>query len=518
MGRRVLISVSDKTDLVPFAARLVACGFDIISTGGTAKTLRDSGIPVLEVSQVTGFPEIFDGRVKTLHPKIHGGLLARRDDSSHRQQARENQIEMIDLVVVNLYPFRETVERTAVALGEAIENIDIGGPAIIRAAAKNFQFVTVVVDPSDYNWVIAELERENEVKWDQRLHLARKAFAQTADYDAHVASYLFDYAALPQRKPQNLPKLLVLQADKIMDLRYGENPHQRGALYQHKGAERFRSVATAEQLQGKELSFNNYLDLEAAWRLVGEFEEPACAIIKHNNPCGVAEGKDSLHAYRHALETDPVSAFGSVIGFNREIDPPTAEEMSKLFIEAIIAPGYSDGARRRLSEKKNLRLMRIEPSESRVFPWDVKSIQGGLLVQDWDHFYLTEKDLKVVTKRAPSPQEIRDLLFAWRVCKHVQSNAIVFASGGMTLGIGAGQMSRVDSVRLASQKAVGPLKGAVMASDAFFPFRDGLDEAAKVGIGAAIEPGGSVRDEEVIQAADEHGMALIFTGIRHFRH
>jgi phosphoribosylaminoimidazolecarboxamide formyltransferase/IMP cyclohydrolase len=517
MLRRALISVSNKSELAPFAVRLIACGFEIISTGGTASALRQHGVAVREVSEITGFPEILDGRVKTLHPKIHAGLLARRDNRNHQREARENQVEMIDLVAINLYPFRETVARPGCKLEDAVENIDIGGPAMIRAAAKNFQFVTVLVDPSDYNWVAQELEKNGEVRWDQRLHLARKAFAHTADYDAHVAGYFFG-CDTEEQAGQDFPTLLALQADKVMDLRYGENPHQRGALYRHKESERLRTVATAEQLQGKELSFNNYLDLEAAWRLVGEFGEPACVIIKHNNPCGVAEGKDLAEAYRHALATDPISAFGSVIGFNREVDDATAEELSKLFVEAIIGPDYAEGSRRRLSEKKNLRLMRIEPSRAKPFPWDIKSIQGGLLLQDWDQFYVRDKDLKVVSKRAPTSKEMEDLLFAWRICKHVKSNAIVFASSRMTLGVGAGQMSRVDSVRLAAQKATRPLAGAVMASDAFFPFRDGLDEAAKVGISAAIEPGGSVRDEEVIQAANDHNMALLFTGIRHFRH
>ncbi|MBI4455446.1 MAG: bifunctional phosphoribosylaminoimidazolecarboxamide formyltransferase/IMP cyclohydrolase [Acidobacteria bacterium] len=518
MSKRALVSVSNKNELVAFVARLVRSGFEIVSTGGTAKTLRGSGISVVDVAQVTGCPEIFDGRVKTLHPKIHGGLLARRDHKSDQQQARDNQIEMIDLVVANLYPFRETVARPDVRLEEAIENIDVGGPALIRAAAKNFQFVTVVVDPSDYNWVAGELETHGAVSREQRFHLARKAFAYTADYDAHIASYLFGYSDLQEQPAHQLPMLLALQADKVMDLRYGENPHQRGALYRHKGAERLRTVATAEQLQGKELSFNNYLDLEAAWKLVQEFDRPACAILKHNNPCGVAEAGSAVEAYRRALTTDPISAFGSVIGFNREVDADTAEELAKLFVEAIIAPGYLEKARRRLGEKRNLRLMRIEASELKPFPWDIKSIQGGLLVQDWDRFYLKENDLKVMSRRAPTTQEIHDLLFAWHVCKHVKSNAIVFVSEGVTVGIGAGQMSRVDSVRLASQKATRPLAGAVMASDAFFPFRDGIDEAAKVGIAAAIEPGGSVRDAEVIQAADEHNIALVFTGVRHFRH
>jgi len=518
MAKRALISVSDKTGLIPFATRVLGCGFEIVSTGGTARTLREAGIAAVEVSQVTGFPEILGGRVKTLHPKIHGGILARRDDADHQRQARENQIEMIDVVVINLYPFRETVSRRDVNLNEAIENIDIGGPAMIRAAAKNFQFVAVVVDPSDYNWVAQELEKDKEVKWDQRLHLARKAFAHTADYDAHIASFLFAYNRERSEAAKNFPMMLAVQADKVMDLRYGENPHQRGALYRHKGTPSLRSVATAGQLQGKELSFNNYLDLEAAWKLVSEFEEPACAIIKHNNPCGVAEGREPAEAFERALETDPISAFGSVIGFNREVDSATTEHLSKLFVEAIIAPGYAESARQRLREKKNLRLMLIEPSELKPFPWDIKSIQGGLLVQDWDQFYLKPEDLKVVSKRVPTSEETRDLLFAWRVCKHVKSNAIVFASHRATLGIGAGQMSRVDSVRLASQKAARSPQGAAMASDAFFPFRDGLDEAAKAGIAAAIEPGGSVRDEEVIRAADEHNMALVFTGVRHFRH
>ncbi|MBI2822406.1 MAG: bifunctional phosphoribosylaminoimidazolecarboxamide formyltransferase/IMP cyclohydrolase [Acidobacteria bacterium] len=518
MPKRALISVSNKTDLVPFADRLSRCGFEIISTGGTAAVLRGGGVSVVDVAEVTGFPEIFDGRLKTLHPKIHGGLLARRDKENDRRQAKEHQIEMIDLVVVNLYPFRETVARPAVTLEEAVENIDIGGPGMIRAAAKNFQFVTVIVDPADYNWAAQELEKEGEVSPDHRFHLARKAFAHTADYDTHIARYLFSTSMSQERPSGDLPLVLTLQADKVMDLRYGENPHQRAALYRHRGTEHLRSVASAEQLQGKELSFNNYLDLEAAWRLVQEFDEPACAVIKHNNPCGAAEAGSQVDAYRRALATDTVSAFGSVIGFNRELEPPTAQELSKLFVEAIIAPGYSEAARQRLAEKKNLRLMRIEMSGSTPFPWDIKSIQGGLLVQDWDRYYLAEKDLKVVSRRAPSPREVQDLLFAWRICKHVKSNGIVFASSGATLGIGAGQMSRVDSVRIASQKAAAPLQGAVMASDAFFPFRDGVDEAAKAGIAAVIEPGGSVRDREVIQAADEHNMALVFTGVRHFRH
>ncbi|MBI3940057.1 MAG: bifunctional phosphoribosylaminoimidazolecarboxamide formyltransferase/IMP cyclohydrolase [Acidobacteria bacterium] len=518
MSRRALVSVSNKSDLAPFVSRLVSCGYEILSTGGTARILRDSGIPVVDVSQVTGFPEIFSGRVKTLHPKIHGGLLARRDHKEDQQQARDQQIEMIDLAVVNLYPFRETVARPEATLEDAIENIDIGGPSMIRSAAKNFRFVTVVVDPVDYNWVAKELESDGGVAEPQRFHLACKAFAHTADYDAHIANYLFGCGSGQGSAGDELPRLLTLQADKVMDLRYGENPHQRAALYRHKGGAGRATVAGAEQLQGKELSFNNYLDLEAAWRLVQEFDNPVCAIIKHNNPCGVGEAGTLVESYRCALATDLVSAFGSVISFNREVDSATADELSKLFVEAIIAPGYSEEARRRLGGKKNLRLMRIEPSRARAFPWDIKSIQGGLLAQDWDRFYLTEKDLKVVSHRSPSSREMEDMLFAWRVCKHVKSNAIVFATGGRTLGIGAGQMSRVDSVRLASQKATGPLQGAVMASDAFFPFRDGLDEAARAGIVAAIEPGGSVRDEEVIRAADEHNMALVFTGIRHFRH
>ncbi|HEY2932381.1 MAG TPA: bifunctional phosphoribosylaminoimidazolecarboxamide formyltransferase/IMP cyclohydrolase [Acidobacteriota bacterium] len=515
MPRRALISVSDKSNVTSFASRLVSCDFEIISTGGTARELRKAGISVTEVSEVTGFPEIFEGRVKSLHPRIHGGLLARRDQDSDVAEARRNGIEMIDLVAVNLYPFSKTVARLEVTLQEAIENIDIGGPAMVRAAAKNFEWVTVLVDPSDYNWVAQEFEAHGNASRDQRFHLARKAFAHTADYDSRVAAYLSGCEAA--REANSLPALLALQAEKVMDLRYGENPHQRGALYRHRDSEAFCTVATAEQLQGKDLSFNNYLDLDAACRLIREFDRPACAIIKHNNPCGAAEAENLAQAYQRALQTDPVSAFGSVIGFNREIDSITATELAKLFVEAIIAPGYSQEALRILSAKKNLRLMRLEPFQP-AGGWDIRSIQGGLLLQDPDQFYLTEKDLKVVSKRKPGAEQVRDLLFAWRVCKHVKSNAIIFASQGRTLGIGAGQMSRVDSVRLACQKANAPLRGAVMASDAFFPFRDGLDEAAKAGISAAIEPGGSVRDQEVIEAADQHDMVLIFTGVRHFRH
>lgn len=512
---RALVSVSDKAGLVDFCKVLKTEGIQIISTGGTAAVLHDSGVPVTEISELTGFPEILDGRVKTLHPLVHGGLLGRRDLEAHRAQMQQHGIVPIDLLVVNLYPFRETVASGA-DLERAVENIDIGGPAMIRSAAKNFRDVAVVVDPADYQEVARQISATGQVSEATRFGLARKVFAHTAAYDAAISAYLEGLAA--GRPDDRFPAELALRWRRKSPLRYGENPHQQAALYQD--PESAWGVAAALQLHGKELSFNNYLDLDAAWSLAAEFEEPAAVLIKHLNPCGAAVGKDSLQAYQRALETDPVSAFGSILGFNRAVDRPLADELSKLFVEAIIAPAYHPEALEKLKEKKNLRVMQLSwdarPSSRDMT--DYKRISGGLLVQDRDANSVRREDLNVVTRRAPSDGEWSDLLFAWKVAKHVKSNAIVFCRLGATLGVGAGQMSRVDAVRFGAQKARGSLAGSCVASDAYFPFRDGLDETARAGAAAVIQPGGSVRDQEVIQAADEHGMAMVFTGTRHFKH
>jgi len=510
-----LLSVSNKEGIVELARNLADLDVQILSTGGTGRVLRDAGISYTPVSDHTGFPEILDGRVKTLHPKVHGGILARHDDPVHRATLSEHGIPPIGLVVVNLYPFSETVKKEGVTLEEAVEQIDIGGPTLVRAAAKNFAHTTVAVDPQDYPRVIAEMraagsQTSDDIRWE----LARKAFHHTAAYDAAISSYLEKLSS----KEAGLPPVINLSLVRQASLRYGENPHQRAALYRpqfHPPT----GITAAKQHHGKQLSFNNYLDLNAAWGLIRELEGTACAIIKHNNPCGAALAGTNLEAYQKALACDPVSAFGSIVAFNRPLDPVTAEEMGKLFVEAVIAPGYLEGTVDVLSKKKNLRVMEMPTSGSPVHTGlDMKRISGGFLVQDGDHFYLTHEDLKFVSRREPTDQELKDMMFGWVICKHVKSNAIIFVGDQKTIGVGAGQMSRVDSVRIAGQKAQSSLENAVMASDAFFPFRDGIDEAARLGIKAVIEPGGSVRDEEVIQAADEHGMALVFTGIRHFRH
>ncbi len=509
-----LLSVSDKEGLIDFARGLDALGIRLLSTGGTARSLREAGLPVTGVSDHTGFPEILEGRVKTLHPRIHAGILARQDDPRHRQTLAEHGIPAIGLVVVNLYPFQRTVAREGVTLEEAIEQIDIGGPSMVRAAAKNFGSVAVVVDPADYPAVLDQLRTEGEVPHELRFRLARKAFAHTAAYDCAISAWL------EQHYGEGLPGQLSLGLRQEAVLRYGENPHQRAALYRPQGLEP-EGIVAARQLHGKQLSFNNYLDLDAAWNLVQEFESTACAIIKHTNPCGAALGSSVLEAYQRALECDPVSAFGSIIACNRKLDLPAAEAMSKLFVEAVVAPGFDPEALEVLGRKKGIRLMEVPPPSRSADPYrdfDFKRIDGGLLVQDRDLHRLRAEDVRVVTRRSPTADELEELLFAWVVCKHVKSNAIVYSRGRQVIGVGAGQMSRVDSARIAAEKSRFPLQGAVMASDAFFPFRDGLDEAARRGIQAVIQPGGSVRDEEVIQAADEHGMAMVFTGIRHFRH
>lgn len=511
-----LVSVSNKEGVVELGRELRALEINILSTGGTAKTLEAAGIPVIRVSQHTGFPEILGGRVKTLHPRIHAGILARFSDPEHLRVLKENEIPPIPLVVVNLYPFQQTVAREGTTYAEAIEQIDIGGPSMIRAAAKNHENVTVVVDPSDYPALVEELKaRHGEISWPTRLPLARKAFAHTAAYDAAIAEYLNRVLA----KEMELPLSIGLDLVQKQVLRYGENPHQRGGLFSQRHAPG-KGLAGALQRHGKTLSFNNYLDLEAAWRLAWEFSDPFCAIIKHTNPCGAAAAATLAEAYARAYECDPVSAFGSVIGFNHPVDRATAEALGSLFVEAVIAPGYEPGALELLTEKKNLRIMEMDfqAAAEDSMDMDFKKISGGFVVQDRDSHRISREQLKTVTQRAPSEEEMDDLLFAWRVCKHVKSNAIVYAKGGQIRGVGAGQMSRVDSVRLGAQKAQLSLENCVVASDAFFPFRDGIDEAARNGARAIIQPGGSLRDEEGIKAADEHGMAMVFTGIRHFKH
>jgi phosphoribosylaminoimidazolecarboxamide formyltransferase/IMP cyclohydrolase len=514
--QRAILSVTDKTGLAEFARKLEGMGVELISTGGTAKLLRDSGITVRDISDLTGFPEMLDGRVKTLHPNVHGGILHRRENPVHRSAVAEHGIQPIDMVVVNLYAFEKTAAKAGVPFEELVENIDIGGPSMIRSAAKNFQDVAVVTSPSDYDALAQEMTRSGgEISSATKWRLAQKAFATTAAYDSAIASTLERVNSnghFELRPADGFPSTLRMAFQKVMDLRYGENPHQKAAMYSDGSGS---GVANGRQLQGKELSYNNIVDLQAAWDLAQEFEEPVVAIIKHTNPCGTATGKTLLEAYKKALECDPVSAFGGVIGVNRVIDGSAAEEMAKLFLEVIAAPGFDDGAKEKFTSKKNLRLVEVIPSAQK---WVLKNVSGGMLVQDADVRPLTEADLKVVTKRPPTEEERRALLFGWKVCKHVKSNAILYVRDGQTVGVGAGQMSRVDSCKIGAMKAQLPLKGTVAASDAFFPFPDGVEEIAKAGATAIIQPGGSVRDQEVIEAADRHGMAMILTGVRHFRH
>ncbi len=507
---RALISVSDKTGVVEFARVLHGLGVEIISTGGTMKTLKEAGIPVVYVSEITGFPEIMDGRVKTLNPYIHGGILAIRDNPDHVQAMRHHKIKGIDMVVVNLYPFRQTVAKPDVTLGEAVENIDIGGPAMIRAAAKNFAHVAVVVNPANYGLIAGELAKKGEISQEIRMELAREAYSHTAEYDACIARYLAG-----QLGQGRFPARLQLVFDKVQDLRYGENPHQQAAFYREQGFAG-PGVAGARQLHGKELSFNNIVDLEAAFNIVNEFAAPAATIIKHTNPCGTGTGNSLAAAYAKAYEADPVSAFGGIIGLNREVDKATAEQIGQLFAEAVIAPGYSAEALAVLSEKKNVRLLAAGFGQS-VDAMDIKRVSGGILVQDTDAGD-PEAKITVVSKRQPTAAELEQLGFAWKVVKHVKSNAIVVAADNRTIGVGAGQMNRVGAANIALAQAGEAAEGAVLASDAFFPFRDTVDAAAKAGVTAIIQPGGSVRDEESIKAADEHGMAMVFTGVRHFKH
>ena len=509
--KRVLVSVSDKTGIVEFVRELKNFDVEIISTGGTAKTLRDAGIEVRDISDVTGFPEMMDGRVKTLHPRVHGGLLALRDNPEHVAAMQQHGIEPIDMVVVNLYPFAETIAREDVRREEAIEQIDIGGPAMIRSAAKNANDVAVVVDPAQYPSLIDEL-RQNAgcISVPTLQRLAIDAFRKTAQYDATVSSYL----AGETSDHDQFPPTLTSTFTKVTDLRYGENPHQRAALYRTASP---TGLANAAILSGKEMSFNNYVDADAAWQLVNDFHDTACAIIKHTNPAGVGLAATTAEAYAKALATDPVSAFGGIVAFNRRVDLAAAQQVTKIFTEVVIAPDYEANALELLKTKKNLRVIRISATEEND-NLELRQISGGMLVQTKDTHELRKEDLKVVTKRQPTDEEINVLLFAWTVCKHTKSNAIVYARAGQTVGVGAGQMSRVDSVKIGAMRAQLPVAGSVLASDAFFPFRDGLDEAARHGITAVIQPGGSVRDDEVIAAADEHGLAMVFTGVRHFKH
>ena len=513
---RALLSVTDKTGLVDFAHKLSGMGVELVSTGGTAKLLRDSGVPVKDISELTGFPEMLDGRVKTLHPKVHGGILHRREDPRHRSAVAEHGIQPIDMVVVNLYAFEKTAAQAGVQFAELIENIDIGGPSMIRSAAKNFQDVAVVTSPSDYDQIADEMSsNRGELSRETRWRLAQKAFATTAAYDSAIASTLEKVHAngrVEFQSEEPFPEKLRLSFHKVLDLRYGENPHQKAAMYSDGSA---AGVANAHQLQGKELSYNNIVDLQAAWDLAQEFSDTVCTIIKHTNPCGTATAGTLADAYKKALACDPVSAFGGVIGVNRPLDAPTAEEMAKLFVEVIAAPSFDEEARAIFAAKKNLRLVEVKHSPQK---WMIRNVSGGILLQDNDLRQLDENNLKVVTKRAPTDKEKGDLLFAWKICKHVKSNAIVYARDRQSIGIGAGQMSRVDSCKIGAMKAVLPLKGTVAASDAFFPFPDGVEEIAKSGATAIIQPGGSVRDQEVIEAADRLGLAMVFTGVRHFRH
>lgn len=533
--RRALLSVTDKTGLVAFATELARHGVELVSTGGTARTLRESGLAVQDISELTGFPEMLDGRVKTLHPKVHGGILHIRDNPAHQASLTEHDIAPIDMVVVNLYAFEKTASKPGVTFHEIIENIDIGGPSMVRSAAKNFDDVAIVTAVSDYPALTHELSTtggllSQETRW----RLARQAFALTAAYDTAIAGTLASLASselqgMPHPEHSEgwvaskgdahagtptpaFPDPLRVSYPLTAPLRYGENPHQAAALYSDGSG---RGIAGAKQLQGKELSYNNLVDLDACWDLAHEFTEPAVAIIKHTNPCGAATGATLLEAYTKALSTDPVSAFGGVIGVNREIDEAAAEEIAKLFVEAIAAPGFTPGALARFAAKKNLRLVVVQAAQhTRVF----KQVSGGMLLQDADTGTVNVTDLRTVTRRPPTSAELTDLLFAWRVCKHVKSNAIVYARDGQTIGVGAGQMSRVDAARFGAMKAVLPLAGTVAASDAFFPFPDGLETIAEAGATAVIQPGGSVRDDEVTAAADRLGIAMVFTGMRHFRH
>ncbi|HWR58904.1 MAG TPA: bifunctional phosphoribosylaminoimidazolecarboxamide formyltransferase/IMP cyclohydrolase [Thermodesulfovibrionales bacterium] len=514
MIRRVLMSVSNKKGIVDFAKGLSATGVEILSTGGTAKALREAGISVVEVSDYTGFPEMLDGRLKTLHPKIHGGLLSRRGHPKDMEDIKKHDIKPIDMVVVNLYPFEETISRPGVTFEEAIENIDIGGPTMLRAASKNFQDVAVVVDPDDYTTVLQELKSGGDVSKETKLNLAKKVFAHTARYDTLIADYLSGIT----EKERSFPEYLTVSLKRVASLRYGENPSQKAAIYE----ERTDGLALPEAkvLQGKEMSFNNYLDTHSALMLALEFDKKACAIIKHNNPCGMALGNTAAEAYIKAAKTDPVSAFGGVVAFNTEVDERAAKEMVDLFLEVVIAPSFTKGALEVFSRKPNVRLLEMSDmlTGKKVSSWDIKRIAGGLLLQEWDYSTEDIRSIKAASKRQPTEEEREAMVFAWKVCKHVKSNAIVYAFKDRTAGIGIGQTKRVFSAQTGLMNAGEPVKGSVAASDGFFPFRDGIDVLHEAGVTAVVQPGGSLKDDEVIKAADEYDMAMVITGIRHFRH
>ncbi len=509
---RALLSVYDKTGIVEFAASLAQAGFELISTGGTHSALtREGGLPVRQVSEVTGSPEILEGRVKTLHPVIHGGLLARRDSPDHLAQLAEHGIDLIDMVVVNLYPFVETISRAGVTLAEALENIDIGGPTMLRAAAKNFPSVTVVVDPADYSWV-ADKTTAGSLTAEDRRGLAAKAFRHVSEYDTAVAAYLADDAA----DASELPGSLALSFTRTASLRYGENPHQRGALYTLAGAPA-HGLAAARQLHGRELSYNNLMDADAVWRTVSDFEDSTVAVVKHGNPCGLASRDDQAEAYRLAYEGDSVSAFGGIVGYNRPVTLAAAQAMGPVFYEVVVAPGYEPEALETLQKKRNLRILAVEQANGPA-GYDLRPVSGGLLVQDPDDLSEDPSTWKTVTNRQPTKEELQDLAFAWKAAKHIKSNAIVFAKDRALVGMGAGQPNRVVSVHLSQRTAGEKAQGSVLASDAFFPFPDNIELAAAAGVEAIVQPGGSIRDSEVIEAANAAGLAMVFTGVRHFRH
>lgn len=509
--KRALVSVSDKTGIVDFVKQLVELGIEVISTGGTKQKIEEAGLPVTNISEVTNFPEILNGRVKTLHPNVHGGLLAIRSNEEHVKQLEEHGIQPIDLVVVNLYPFQATIAKKSTTFHDAIENIDIGGPAMLRASAKNHQDVTVIVDPNDYEQVINELKTNGETTLETRRRLAAKVFRHTAAYDAVIANYLTKEAG------EEFPESFTMTYTKKQDLRYGENPHQKAAFYEvpnRKGT----TLAAAKQLHGKELSYNNIQDANAALQIVKEFSEPAVVAVKHMNPCGVGCGDTVLSAYKRAYEADPVSIFGGIIAANREIDAETAAEMKKIFLEIIIAPSFSQEALDILTEKKNLRLLTVDMNDTEKDELQVTSVSGGLLVQDVDRYTLDDANITIPTKRKPTEEEWEALKLAWKVVKHVKSNAIVLAKNNRTIGIGAGQMNRVGAAKIAIEQAGEEAKGSVMGSDAFFPMNDTVEAAGKAGVTAIIQPGGSIRDQESIDKADEYGIAMVFTGVRHFKH
>ena len=521
MIKQALISVSDKTGVLEFSRELCAMGVKILSTGGTAKLLADNGVPVTEVADYTGFPEMLDGRVKTLHPKVHGGILARRDLPEHRASLDKYGIPTIDMVVVNLYPFQATVAKAECSLEDAIENIDIGGPTMLRSSAKNHKDVVVICDPSDYQVVLDEMKaNRNEVGYETKFVLAKKVFAHTAQYDGAITNYLTSLGEDKAHATRSAyPQTLNMHFEKVQEMRYGENPHQSASFYREL-TPIVGALANYTQLQGKELSYNNIADADAAWECVKSFEGAACVIVKHANPCGVALGTSALEAYSKALQTDPTSAFGGIIAFNCECDGAAAEAVAKQFVEVLIAPSFTAGAKHIFAAKQNVRLLEI-PLGSGLNQYDVKRVGGGLLVQQPDFKNVQESELRVVTQLQPTPQQMADLMFAWRVAKYVKSNAIVFCGNGMTLGVGAGQMSRIDSARIAFIKAQNAnlnLNGSAVASDAFFPFRDGLDVVVDAGATCVIQPGGSMRDQEVIDAANERGVVMLYTGTRHFRH